>query len=178
MADNLATELASDLDESFPQLVARLQNGVFSGLRQLAGDHHRAEDLTQETFIRAYLALQSYPAERIRDMRLRGWIWTIALNLFRNDVRASARRPVPVRLEDVGYTQSEPPDSRAWRRRWALLPPAQRRAVILRHVAGLSYREISEATDRPASTVRSDVRRGLARLRSAIEEETNKEVGG
>ena len=178
MADNLPTELASDLDESFPQLVARLQNGVFSGLRQLAGDHHRAEDLTQETFIRAYLALQSYPAERIREMRLRGWIWTIALNLFRNDVRASARRPVPVRLEDAGYTQSEPPDSRAWRRRWALLPPAQRRAVILRHVAGLSYREIAEATDRPASTVRSDVRRGLARLRSAIEEEMDKEVGG
>ena len=39
-------------------------------------------------------------------------------------------------LEDAGYTQSEPPDSRAWRRRWALLPPAQRRAVILRHVGG------------------------------------------
>lgn len=175
MTDNLATELASDLDGSFPDLVTRLQNGVFSGLRQLAGDHHRAEDLTQETFIRAYLALQSYPAERIRQMRLRGWIWTIALNLFRNDVRASARRPVRVRLEDAGYTQSDPPDSRAWRRRWALLPPAHRRAVILRHIAGLSYQEISEATGRPASTVRSDVRRGLARLRSVIEEETYEE---
>ena len=177
MIENLAKGLASDLDKSFPQLVTRLQNGVFSGLRQLAGDHHRAEDLTQETFIRAYLALQSYPAERIREMRLRGWVWTIALNLFRNDVRASARRPVPVRLEDAGYTQTEPPDSRAWRRRWANLPPAQSAAVILRHVAGLSYPEISEATGRPASTVRSDVRRGLARLRSVIEAETIEEEG-
>lgn len=175
MGNNLATDLASDLDESFPELVTRFQNGVFSGLRQLAGDHHRAEDLTQETFIRAYLALRSYPAERIRGMRLRGWVWTIALNLLRNDVRSSARRPVPVQPRDAGYTPSEPPDSRAWRRRWGLLPPTQRRAVILRHVAGLSYPEITEATGRPASTVRSDVRRGLARLRSIIEEETSEE---
>ena len=175
MGDNLATDLASDLDESFPELVTRFQNGVFSGLRQLAGDHHRAEDLTQETFIRAYLALRSYPAERIRDMRLRGWVWTIALNLLRNDVRSSGRRPVPVQLRDAGYTPPEPPDSQAWRRRWGLLPPTQRRAVILRHVAGLSYEEITEATGRPASTVRSDVRRGLARLRSIIEQETSEE---
>lgn len=177
MTDDLAKELASDLDRSFPELVARLQNGVFSGLRQLSGDHHRAEDLTQEAFIRAYLALRSYPPERIREMRLRGWVWTIALNLLRNDFRASARRPVLVEMEDAGYTQSEPPDSRAWRRRWERLPAAQRQAVILRHVAGLSYREMSEVTNRPAGTVRSDVSRGLARLRSIIERESSEEEG-
>ena len=177
MTTELAKELASDLDKSFPELVSGLQNGVFSGLRQLTGDHHRAEDLTQEAFIRAYLALRSYPAERIREMRLRGWVWTIALNLLRNEVRGMARRPVLVKFEDEGYTQAEPPDSHAWRCRWEVLPPAQRRAVILRHVAGLSYQEITEATGRPASTVRSDVRRGLARLRSVIEEETSKEEG-
>ena len=176
--DDLAETLASDLDGAFPDLVTTLQHGIFSGLRQLTGDHHRAEDLTQEAFIRAYLAMRTYPAERIRAMRLRGWVWTIALNLLRNEVRASTRHPVPVRLKEAGYTQSEPPDSRAWGRRWAFLPPAQRRAVILRHVAGLSYREISDATNRPSSTVRSDVRRGLARLRSVIEEEMNEEVGG
>ena len=37
--------------------------------------------------IRAYLALRSYPAQRIREMRVRGWVWTIALNLLRNEVR-------------------------------------------------------------------------------------------
>ena len=175
--NSLTEALASDLDEAFPELVSRLQHGVFSGLCQLAGDHHRAEDLTQEAFIRAYLALRSYPAHRIREMRVRGWVWTIALNLLRNEVRASARRPVLVQLEDAGYVPSEPPDSHAWRRRWELLPSPQRRAVILRYVAGLSYQEISEATGRPESTVRSDVRRGLGRLRSVIEDETPKEEG-
>lgn len=169
--DNLATALASDLDRSFPELVFRLQHGVFSGLRQLTGDHHRAEDITQEAFIRAYRAMQTYPPDRIRTMRLRGWVWTIALNLLRNQARRESRRPIPVILVDPGYLPPEPPDSQAWRQRWTLLPMPQRRAVILRHVAGLSNQEISEATGRPRSTVRSDVRRGLARLRSIIEEE-------
>ena len=169
--DELAEALAADLDETFPVLVSRLQNGVFSGLLQLTGDHHRAEDLTQEAFIRAYRAMRAYPAERIRTMRLRGWVWTIAVNLLRNEARARSRRPAPVRLAEAGYLPAEPPDSQAWRRRWSRLPATQRKAVILRHVVGLSYQEISEATGRPQSTVRSDVRRGLGRLRSIIEEE-------
>ncbi len=169
--DNLARSLASDLDNSFPQLVSLLQHGVFSGLRQLTGDHHRAEDLTQEAFIRAYRALQTYPPKRIHNMKLRGWVWTIALNLLRNEVRAESIRPVPLQLEDAGYLPAEPPDSHLWRQRWALLPMTQRRAVILRHVAGLSYEEISETTGRPHNTARSDVRRGLARLRSIIDKE-------
>jgi RNA polymerase sigma-70 factor (ECF subfamily) len=171
---DLAEALASDLDLVFPDLVTSLQHGVFSGLRQLTGNHHRAEDLTQEAFIQAYRAMQTYPSERIRNMKLRGWVWTIALNLLRNEIRAESRRPAPVRLEEAGYIPEEPPDSQAWRRRWALLPTTQRKAVILRHVAMLSYQEISETTGRPQSTVRSDVRRGLARLRSIINKENGK----
>jgi len=173
--DDLARSLASDLDEALPDFVCRLQTGLFSGLRQLTGDHHRAEDLPQEAFIRAYRAMRTYPPARIQAMRLRGWVWTIAINLVRNEVRAEARLPKPARLEEAGYLPEEPPDSEAWRRRWTRLPPAQRQAVILRHVAGLTYREMSEVTGRPANTVRSDVSRGLARLRSIIEEETKEE---
>ena len=169
--ENLARALASDLDKAFAELVCELQHGVFSGILQLTGDHHRAQDLTQEAFIRAYLALRTYPSERIRSMRLRGWVWTIALNLLRNQIRSQTLRPVPVRLEDAGYIPTEPPRLRAWQRKWALLPSTQRQAVILRHVAGLSYQEISEATARPRSTARSDVHRGLNRLRAIIEQE-------
>ncbi|MCE2526037.1 MAG: RNA polymerase sigma factor [Actinomycetia bacterium] len=174
--DDLAKALAANLDKAFPDLVSQLQNGVFSGLRQLTGDHHQAEDLTQEAFIRAYRAMQTYHAERIRTMQLRGWVWTIALNLLRNQARAESRRPTPVKLEEAGYLPAEPPDSHLWRQRWSLLPVSQQRAVILRHVAGLSYEEICKATGRPPSTVRSDVRRGLARLRSIIDDETNRSI--
>src|SRR5690606_22516524 len=78
--DELCRRLAADLDGAFPDLVDALASDVYSGLRRLAGADD-AEDLTQETFIRAYRALGEYDAERIRNLRLRAWVWTIALNL-------------------------------------------------------------------------------------------------
>lgn len=169
--DELCRRLAADLDAAFGDLVETMSSEVYSGLRRLAGADD-AEDLTQETFIRAYRALNGYGADRIRRLRLRGWVWTIALNLGRNHARDRARRPTPVLLEDrFGVEDPEPADSGEWDRRLAALPPAQRRAVVLRHVVGLEYHEIAEATDRAEGTVRSDVHRGLERLRREMEKE-------
>ena len=70
-----------------------------------------------------------------------------------------------------GAPDPEPADSAAWDRRLAALPSAQRRAVVLRHVVGLSYQEIAEAVARPEGTVKTDVHRGLERLRAVIEQE-------
>jgi RNA polymerase sigma factor (sigma-70 family) len=169
--DRLCTDLARDLDGAFPALVEALADDVYSGLRRLAGADE-AEDLTQETFIRAYRAMTGYDADRIRHLRLRGWIWTIALNLGRNHARDRSRRPTPVELEDrFGMEDPELPDSAAWDHRLARLPVAQRRAVVLRHVVGLDYDEISTATGRTEGTVKSDVHRGLAKLRKMMESE-------
>lgn len=169
--DDLCRRLATDLDAGFPDLVEHLSSDVYSGLRRLAGPSE-AEDLTQETFIRAYRALAGYDPDRIRSLQLRGWIWTIALNLGRNHARDRARRPTPVELEDrLGMEDAEPPDSRAWDRRLSALSSPQRRAVVLRHVVGLDYDEIARATGRAVGTVKSDVHRGLERLRRLMEEE-------
>lgn len=168
---DLCARLASDLEGAFPEVVELLSGDVFSGLRRLAG-HHAAEDLMQETFIRAYRALGTYDTDRIGALKLRGWIWTIALNLGRNHARDKARRPIPVALEDRhGIEDPELPDSAAWDRRLAALPTPQKRAVVLRHVVGLDYPEIAEATGRAEGTVKSDVHRGLERLRTIMENE-------
>jgi RNA polymerase sigma factor (sigma-70 family) len=168
--NELRSRLAKDLDGAFPDLVVALQDDLYSGLRRLHGAE--AEDLAQETFIRAYRALAAYPPERIRTMELRGWMWTIALNLGRNHARDRARRPYPVELHDRhGVDDPEPPDDSAWDRRLRMLPAAQRRAVVLRHVVGLSYPEIAHAIGRPEGTVKADVSRALARLRSILHEE-------
>lgn len=170
MMDDLCDRLADDLDSAFPDLVKALQDPLYSGLRRLHGTE--AEDLAQETFIRAYRALQIYDAERVRSLRLRGWIWTIALNLGRNAARDRSRRPIPVELEDRhGAHDPEPADTAAWDRRLAALTPAQRRAVILRHVVGLSVTETALALDKPEGTVKADVHRGLAKLKSILEAE-------
>ena len=168
---DLTTRLATDLDGAFGDLVEAMADDLVSGLRRLAGDD--AEDLAQEALIRAYRALCEYEPDRIRALRLRGWMWTIALNLGRNHARDRARRPTPVRLEDRhGVEDPEPPDAVAWDRRLAALGAVQRRAVVLRHVVGLSPAEIAEATGRPEGTVKADVSRGLTRLRSIMEEES------
>lgn len=170
--DELCQRLADDLDRAYPDVVEALSDDVYSGLRHLAGPHD-AEDLTQETFIRAYRALAGYDSDRIRTLKLRGWIWTIALNLGRNHARDRARRPTPVELEDrFGVDDPEPPDSAAWEHRLSQLGPTQRRAVLLKYVVGLDYTEISIAMLRPEGTVKSDVHRGLEKLRRVMEEET------
>ncbi len=168
---SLCDQLAENLDLAFPQLVAGYRDGLYGGLRRLYPNE--AEDLTQETLIRAHRALAGYDIEQIRNLRLSGWIWTIALNLGRNHARDRARRPLPVDWDDrIAQAPVEPPDTVAWQRRFDLLSPLQRRAVILRHVVGLSYSEIAEATGRPEGTVKAEVSRGLARLRAIIEGET------
>ena len=91
--DGLPALLARDLDGAFPDLVSALQDDVYSGALRLTRDPHAAEDVTQEAFVRAYRALGGYEPERIRSLRLRGWIWTIAANLCRNRARSRARRP-------------------------------------------------------------------------------------
>lgn len=171
--DDLAKALATDLDGTFPTVVGEMGNKLFWGLRRICGDHQEAEDLTQETFIRAYRALSGYEVERIRSIELRPWLWTIAMNLGRNHLRDRSRRPKYVEMTVEAETEDpELFDDAAWDRRLSALNRHQRTAVVLRHVAGLGTGEISDATGRPEGTVKADIHRGLSRLRQTIEEET------
>ena len=176
--DHLPAHLASDLDGAFPDLVRSTSNGIYSGALQLTRNRHDAEDVTQETFVRIYRSLRSYPPERIRSLDLKPWVWTIALNLCRNRARSRARHPEAPPVDDRIDPTPNPADEASgnadlavWRDRLSTLPTPQRSAVVLRHVVDLSYEEIAAATGRSGSTSRSDVRRGLARLRTLIEEE-------
>lgn len=173
---DIRQELAADLDGAFPELVRGRQDGIYSGVLRLTRHHADAADITQETFIRAYRALAGYDRARIESMSLDGWLWTIALNLCRN--RGRSRVPIPADLPE-GADRGPGPEEAAmrhdedtvWRGRLQALTSTHRTAVVLRHVVGLSYEEIGEATGRPVGTVKADVHRGLARLRRIIGEE-------
>lgn len=169
--DDVTRDLATDLDASFEKVVDRMGTRIYWGLRRMYASHQEAEDLTQETFIRAYKALCDYENARIRSLNLEPWLWTIALNLGRNHLRDRSRRPTYVELTETGEDDPEMADSVAWDRRFRSLNTHQRRAVVLRHVVGMGVMEISEATGRPEGTVKADIHRGLARLKKAIEEE-------
>lgn len=170
--DDLAKDLATDLDRAFPVMVDGMGRQLFWGLRRICGDHQEAEDLTQETFIRAYRALCGYDANRIRALNVRPWLWTIAMNLGRNHLRDRSRRPTYVEMSsEAAVDDPEPVDAAAWDRRLGELSRHQRTAVVLRHVVGMGIGDIATATGRAEGTVKADIHRGLARLRLAMEEE-------
>jgi len=169
--DELTTALAADLDRAFPTLVDQMGPRLYWGLRRMCGDHQEAEDLTQETFIRAYRALDGFDRRRFEDLRLAPWVWTIALNLGRNHLRDRSRRPRFVEIQDHGREDPDLPDQRAWDARFAALNRNQRTAVVLRHVVGLGIGEIAESTGRPEGTVKADIHRGLDHLREMMEQE-------
>lgn len=170
--DDLTAALARDLDGAFSTLVESAGPGLYWGLRRLCGDHQEAEDLTQETFIRAYRALGDFDRGRFEELRLSPWLWTIALNLGRNHLRNRSRRPTLVEMHaNPAVDDPEPTDLAAWDTRLSTLPVNQRRAVVLRHVVGLGIGEIADATGRPEGTVKADIHRGLDRLRRVMEQE-------
>jgi RNA polymerase sigma-70 factor (ECF subfamily) len=178
----LPARLARDLDGSFEALVVAHQRLVFGLALRVVGDRADAEEVAQDTFVRAYHALAGYEAERVAAMRLRPWLAQIALNLARNRVR---RRPPPHRpLEDgdgqplaLAAPAAAEPAELAERRvegdfgagLLAGLPRGQREAVVLRHVEGLPYAEVAEVLGRPVGTVKTHVHRGVRQLRERLE---------
>lgn len=152
-------------------MVEAYQPGVYSGALRLLRRPYDAEDVAQEAFLRAYRSLESYDQDRITSMRLRPWLWTIALNICRN--RWARSKPTTA-LEAAGPLASadlEPMDAAMWTARFARLSDPQRTAVVLRHVVDLPIAEIAEITERPEGTVKADISRGLNRLRTSIESE-------
>ena len=180
MCTDCPAELARDVDGSFAKLVAHHQDLVYGVALRWTRCHADAEDLAQEAFLRAYRALRGYEPERIRELRLRGWLARITLNLARN--RARDAGPPTADIVDVAEPTDPSGDrpeliserreaSHTWSRLLASLPPRYRMAVGLRHVDGLSYGELAEALGRPINTVKSDVHRGVSLLREAYERE-------
>ena len=181
----LINALADDLDGTFESLVLAHQDRIYSIALRVLGDPRDAEEAAQDAFVRAYRALGGYEPERIRELRLRPWLATIVLNLCRSRL---ARRPAGTRTAlsldlalpgeveprtDEAHGPAAASAARASAREWAglllTLPPAYRSAVVLRHVDGLSYPELAVALDRPEGTVKAQVHRGLALLRTAFE---------
>ena len=105
--------LAANLDRAFPELVRQMERPLYSGVRRMVPTGADAEDITQEVFIRAYRALSEYSPERIGQLNLPGWLWTIAMNLCRNAARTRSRRPRTVELDRDAYASGPGPESRA-----------------------------------------------------------------
>jgi RNA polymerase sigma-70 factor (ECF subfamily) len=179
----LASRLARNLDAAFPALVAAHADRLYTIALRSLGDPRDAEEVAQDTLVRAYRAISTYPAERIAGLRLRPWLAAITINLVRNRRRNLADRFPPATLDGLVEGGYDPADSGAGRpevvaerragsgemaRLLLQLPPYLRLAVVLRHVDGLSVAETAAVLGRPEGTIKAQVARGLDRLRQLV----------
>jgi RNA polymerase sigma-70 factor (ECF subfamily) len=160
--------------EAIRLLVEEYERRVIGLAWGLLGNRADAEDVAQDSFLRAFRALGSFRGQST----FRSWLFQITINAARTYRRTREGRHEDAAGGTMEMDTTARPDSleRAVvardrvRRAMATLPPDLREAVILRDVNGLDYREIAHVLDIPMGTVESRIFRGRARLRQALNE--------
>jgi RNA polymerase sigma-70 factor, ECF subfamily len=134
--------------------------------RALSRDAETADDLVQDTLVRALRAEHLFHGGDLRT-----WTFTILLNLDRNRRRSLSRRPVLAAIEDVDPAADPGSDGtgRDIERGLALLPAEQREVLLLVALEGMSYREAADVQGVPIGTVMSRLSRARNTLRTHIE---------
>jgi len=153
---------------TFDRIVASFQNKVFRMVYGLVRDHGRAEEITQDTFLKVWQALPVYDGRA----SLSTWIYTIARNTAFTHLRASRnRRGVP--LDNLPEPSSRPsPDARI---EVSLLlerlPREQREVVTMFYLQERQIQDVAEALDLPEGTVKSLLHRARRAMAAMMEEE-------
>jgi len=169
----LVTRAQSGDRNAFSELVRTHAQGVLNVIYRMCGDMQIAEDAAQETFIQAWLRLQSYRPHA----SLRNWLYRIAVNTA-IDMLRKEKRILPSAIEDLNLTDSGPgPETlvanseRTEMVQEAILalPDASRAVLVLREFEGLSYQEIAESIDIPVGTVMSRLNYARKLLREKLE---------
>lgn len=152
--------------EAFGELVKRYQRSVFNVCYRIMGERQEAEDMTQETFLRAHDRLKTFDPGR----PFGPWIRRVGANLCLNTIKRRKLMMLPLNEELEGSTRKidERPEaaqiqaerSEAIREAILELPVPYRVVIELRHFFDLSYKEIAEAVGLPLSDVKSHLFRG------------------
>ncbi len=134
--------------------------------RALTRDADIADDLVQDTLVRALRSEHLFEGEEIRS-----WLYTILTNLNRNRLRSLARRPVLSPIEDNDAPDLAGPEAgaRDIERALALLVEEQRAALLMVVLEGMSYREVAEVQGVPIGTVMSRLARARAQIKTYLE---------
>jgi RNA polymerase sigma-70 factor (ECF subfamily) len=160
-----------DRDRRFEAELLPQLRPLFGAAYRMTGNAHDAEDLVQETFLRAYRAIDRFQP----GTSARAWLLTILQRVRTDAFRRRQRRPQTVELTDEAPQVAVAPAQNALasgyeelERALSGLPETFRTAVVLRDVQDLSYAEIAEALGVPVGTVMSRIHRGRALLRAAL----------
>jgi len=167
-ADLVARVLVDDDQHAFGELVRRHQSSVRGLLRHLTRtDVALADDLSQETFLRAYKNIRSFRGEA----RFSTWLYRIAYNCFREDRR---RRKEFVGIDEQQLRAEQDPQvsdpglKHDLMHSLSLLPLHERSAVLLCCQNGLSHDEAARVLDIPRVTMKTNCLRGSAKRKRTL----------
>lgn len=165
--------------EAFEKIVERYKDQLLNFAYRFLGSRQEAEDVVQDTFLRVYRNRKAYR----RVARFSTWIYTIAGNLAKTELRKRKRRKL-FSISDLGFEEKDyeisdlshnPEDDvegtlkeEIIQREIEKLPPKFREVIILRDVQGLSYEEIALILKIPIGTVKSRVNRARLRLQKRL----------
>lgn len=171
---DLMTAYVAGNADAFEALYRRYERRVYGFFVRALGDRGTAEDLLQQTFLKLHRARGSYQ----RGLAVGGWIFRIAYNLYRDELRRRMRHPVDVveledeaASDDVSDAAIRREQGRQVRAAIAELPETQRDALLLCKYMGLSYDEAAQVTGVEADVLKLRVFRGLRALRGRFQEE-------
>jgi RNA polymerase sigma-70 factor (ECF subfamily) len=150
---------------TFETLLDRHQREIMGYILRSLGDHNLAQDVFQETFLRAFRAYKRLPAEANR----RAWLYRIASNACHDAHRQRARSPLP-----LGESVAAPERSDGTTRALAgavvafmrSLPARQRQTLVLRKFQGMDYDEIAAVLGCSPEAARANVYQGLRKVRA------------
>ena len=183
-SDHALIEATKNGDEAaFAQIVGRYKSPITNYLYRFLNDYEEAVDLSQETFVRVYFAIDRYHTEYAFST----YIYRIATNLAISELRKRKRRTILsltglFQSEDDEQTEFQPPDtrsrpdedlvederSRVIAKAIVTLPPKYRVPIILRDVEGKSYDEVAEILDLGLGTTKSRISRARGLLKEKL----------
>ena len=163
--------------DRFSVLVERYKTMTYTVAYRMLGDADSANDAAQDAFIAAYLSLREFRG----GAKFSTWLYRIVMNKCRDQLRAD-RHHVPIDeiadfRADPARTPEQAASSRETRDRVQAgldaLPPDYREVLVLKHIQGLDFQEISEITGAGVSALKVRAHRGREMLRAAMEQAGN-----
>jgi len=165
----LAVARAKEGDKSALHFVyERYADDVHRYVKSIVRDHHEAEDITHSVFVKLMSAIHSYEQ---RNVSFAAWLLRVARNAALDSLRA--RRTLPsedIRTSDDGQEEVGFDRSQCLKHALESLPHEQREVLVLRHIVGLTPREIADRLHKTESSIHGLHHRGRGALKAALKE--------
>ena len=169
--DRLLTAVGAGDREALGELYGHTRGAVYAAALGVLGNHHEAQDVTQEAFVKIW---EASPGYRSQGSPM-AWMLTITRNLALMALRREGRKeelsPEEWEAIPAGEERETAEDRMALRAALEALDSEERQVILLHAISGLKHREIAALLGRPLSTVLSKYQRGLKKLKKQLEGE-------